>query len=209
MGFIQRIWYSIMYLGHPPWDTGITPQEVMQFIAAQSAGRALDLGCGTGTNVITLAQHGWRVTGIDFAGKAIGKARRKAQHFGLEIEFQQGDVSRLEGEKGRFDLILDIGCFHSLPDRSRERYAANLPRLLPDGGTFLVYTWMDDEGKLGTGIGQRELDLLTASHEEIGNPHAKRHLRLVDRQDGTERGARPSAWLTFQCVIDGPENPGR
>jgi len=200
MGFIQRIWYAIMYLGHPPWDTGITPPEVIQFIAAQSAGRALDLGCGTGTNAITLAQHGWRVTGIDFAGKAIRQARRMAQQHGLDIEFKQGDVSRLTGVNDPFDLVLDIGCFHSLPARSRERYAGNLPQLLAEGGTFLLYAWMDEAGKYGTGLGDYDLDLLQKAAHGSEEPHRRKHLRLVERQDGTERGARPSAWLTFRCV---------
>lgn len=34
-------------------------------------GRALDLGCGTGANVIGLAQRGWEVTGVDWAKTAI------------------------------------------------------------------------------------------------------------------------------------------
>ncbi|OGO30732.1 MAG: hypothetical protein A2Z16_16150 [Chloroflexi bacterium RBG_16_54_18] len=209
MDFIRRIWFGLMYLGKPPWDTGITPPEVMRFIDSHQPGRALDLGCGTGTNAITLAQHGWRVTGIDFAGKAIRAARRKAHQTGLEIKFQQGDVSRLEGLNGPFDLVLDIGCFHSLPARSRERYAANLPRLLLDRGIFLVYAWMDEGGKYGSGLGQYDLALLSAGYHGMENAQLKKHLRLVERQDGTERGARPSAWLTFQCVSDEPEKSAR
>jgi len=198
-----------MYLGHPPWDTGITPPEVMQFIAAHSAGRALDLGCGTGTNVIMLAQHGWRVTGIDFAGKAIRQARRKAQQHGLDIELKQGDVSRLAGVTGPFDLVLDIGCFHSLPARSRERYTTYLPQLLAEGGTFLLYAWMDEAGKYGSGLGDYDLDLLQKAAHVSEEPHLRKHLRLVERQDGTERGARPSAWLTFRCVNEDTGNARR
>ncbi|MEW6615857.1 MAG: methyltransferase domain-containing protein [Thermodesulfobacteriota bacterium] len=63
---------SLMFMwryfrGQTPWDTNITPPEVMEFIQKTSPGRALDLGCGTGTNGITLARHGWKVTGVDFA----------------------------------------------------------------------------------------------------------------------------------------------
>jgi len=209
MGFIQRIWFAIMYLGHPPWDTGITPPEVMLYITAHSAGRALDLGCGTGTNAITLAQHGWKVTGIDFAGKAIRQARRKAQQHGLDIEFKQGDVSRLKGVKAPFDLVLDIGCFHSLPARSRERYAAHLPQLLAEGGTFLMYAWMDETGEYGSGLGEYDLDLLQKAAPAIDVTYPSKHLRLVERQDGTERGARPSAWLTFRCVNEDLEDARR
>ena len=66
--------------GTTPWDTNITPPEVKEFIAAAPPGKALDLGCGTGTNAITLAQHGWQATGVDFAPKAI----RTALGFGFD-----------------------------------------------------------------------------------------------------------------------------
>jgi 2-polyprenyl-3-methyl-5-hydroxy-6-metoxy-1,4-benzoquinol methylase len=46
----------------------------MKFIAETAPGKALDLGCGIGTNAITLAQYGWQATGIDFALKAIRTA---------------------------------------------------------------------------------------------------------------------------------------
>ena len=78
-----------------PWDTQITPPEVMEFIARTPPGKALDLGCGTGTNAITLARHGWQVTGVDFASKAISAARRKAAGAGLKIDFHTADVTDL------------------------------------------------------------------------------------------------------------------
>jgi SAM-dependent methyltransferase len=110
---------------------------------------------------------------------------------------------------GPFDLILDIGCFHSLPARSRERYAASMPHLLAPGGTFLLYAWMDEAGKYGTGLGKEDLALLASGVNNLEMPQTYNYLRLVERQDGTERGARPSAWLTYQCVIEDPENSQR
>jgi len=156
----------------------------MAFIERNPPGRALDLGCGTGTNAITLAQHGWRVTGVDFVGKAIRSAQRKARQAVVEVDFRQEDVTRLRGITGPFDLVLDIGCFHSLPAESKAAYVQNMERLLAPNGTFLMYAFFqDDESKPGL----KEQDLVLISD----------HLRLVGRQDGWERGSRPSAWFSF------------
>ena len=115
----RRMMYSLMYrFGAPRWDTNITPPEVVAVIegaAALPAGRALDLGCGTGTNVIYLAQHGWETIGVDFSPVAIQQARQKAKDT-PGATFVEGDVSQLShlGIQGPFDFVLDIGCFHGL-----------------------------------------------------------------------------------------------
>ena len=180
--------YTLMYLlpGRPPWDTGISPPELMAFIHSHRPGKALDLGCGTGTNAVTLAQHGWQVTGIDFAGRAICSARWKARKAGLPIDLRVGDVSQPKNLQGPFDLILDIGCFHSLSAEERAEYTRNLERLLATDGTFLSYVLFRDPAEKGPGLVEEDVQTLSGQ------------FCLVDRQDGSERGRRPSAWLTYQ-----------
>lgn len=190
MNLLRRLFFRIFYLRNPPWDTGITPPEVMAFIEEHPPGRALDLGCGTGTNAITLAQHGWEVTGIDFVPRAIKKARDKARQAGLNIDFRVGDATRLEGIAGPFHLILDIGCFHGLTYESKVDYTGNLEELLAPDGTFMMYAYFrlpDESSTLFRG-GLEEDDL-----ELLG-----KNLRLVKRQDGSERGWRPSAWFWYK-----------
>jgi SAM-dependent methyltransferase len=184
--FLRKLYFNLRYLQRPPWDTGISPPELMDFIATHSPGRALDLGCGTGTNVVTLAQCGWQVTGIDFAQRAIAIARRKAHQAGVQSDLRVADVSTPQGISGPFDLILDLGCFHTLSPGSKQNYVANLVKLLSPGGTYLMYAFFRGFGDNGPGVLPTDLDLLS------------RHLVLVQRQDGTERGWRPSAWFTYR-----------
>src|SRR5437867_11299153 len=108
----------------PPWDTGITPPEVERFVASHAPGRAIDLGCGTGTNAVYLARHDWTAVGVDFAGRAIAKARRRARDAGVvsRCTFYVGDVTRLDYLTGPFDLALDIGCLHSPPAAQGSAY---------------------------------------------------------------------------------------
>jgi SAM-dependent methyltransferase len=133
-----------MYLfGAPRWDTNITPPEVAAVIegdAALPAGRALDLGCGTGTNVIYLAQHGWKAIGVDFSPVAIQQARKRAKNI-KGATFVEGDVSQLSqlGITGPFDFVLDVGCFHGLPAHARQAYAREVARVTRPGALFMIW----------------------------------------------------------------------
>lgn len=66
--------------GKPPWDSGITPPELVALVEGPDAlapGRALELGCGTGTNAVYLARHGWQVAAVDLVDRAVRQARRR------------------------------------------------------------------------------------------------------------------------------------
>jgi 2-polyprenyl-3-methyl-5-hydroxy-6-metoxy-1,4-benzoquinol methylase len=182
---LRQLHFSLAYLSNPRWETGISPPELLDFIRSHSPGRALDLGCGTGTNSIKLAKHGWQVIGVDFVGRAIRKARWKARQASVQVDFQQDDVTSLSKVRGAFDLVLDIGCFHSLPDKQKMTYSANLTRILTPGGTFMIYAILREPGTPLPGCTQADFVLLS------------QQLKLVLRNNGTERGKRPSAWLWF------------
>ena len=128
--------------GRTPWDTGVTPPEVVEEVSAMQAGRALDVGCGTGTNVLWLAQHGWTATGVDRSATAIESARRKAD-WTASAMFAEGDVTRLEELQvdGPFDLILDIGCFHGLPARRRDAYVRQVARVARPGARMMIFAF--------------------------------------------------------------------
>src|SRR3954464_6803249 len=111
---MRWLWFALWYwLRRPPWDTGAAPPGRERFVASHPAGRALDLGCGTGTNVVYLAKNGWEAVGLDFVGRAIAKARRRARDAEVECTFVTGDATRLS-VAGPFDLALDMGCLHSI-----------------------------------------------------------------------------------------------
>lgn len=186
MNLLRFLFFNLSYFRNPPWDTGISPPELFAFIETHPPGRALDMGCGSGTNAITLAKYGWQVTGIDFALRAVRMARKKAAQEGLHIDFHLADVSRPPKLDGPFDLILDIGCFHGLPYKSRSRYIQNIEGLLAPQGTFLMYAFFKKNEDNDTGIVESDIQMINS------------HLRLIHRKDGSERGLRSSAWFTFQ-----------
>lgn len=175
-----------MYFRRPPWDSGISPPELFNFIASHPAGRAIDLGCGTGTNVLTLAQHGWQVTGVDFIPKAIRIAKRKLKNANFQADLRVGDVTHLNGIRGPFDLALDIGCLHGIENKSA--YLDELDRLLAPGGHWLLYGFFKpDSHQSGPGLDAAHLDLILA-----------RGFSLLSRADGFDKRERPSAWFLYQ-----------
>lgn len=183
----RRILFQYWYFGQPPWDTGISPPELLEFIQNHKPGRAIDIGCGTGTNVITLANAGWDVVGVDFAPRAIKLARQKAGQAGVQAEFLVKDVTTLDGFHGPFDLALDLGCFHGISPKGRAKYLHQLHRILGPGGFWLMYGFLKvDANQPGTGLTDWDIDQILT------------RLALIWRRDGVDQQEKSSAWFLFQ-----------
>jgi SAM-dependent methyltransferase len=97
----------------------------------------VDLGCGMGNTAAWLAERGHRVWAVDFASGAIrrGRARYGAVP-GLRLD--RVDVTRPMRVDTPYDVVLDLGCVHQLPESARPAYAANVRRLTRSGSRVLV-----------------------------------------------------------------------
>jgi SAM-dependent methyltransferase len=140
MSFTYRIMYRV---GFTPWDTGKVPDELVKLTEgadALPAGRALDVGCGTGTQSVYLAQHDWEVTGVDALERPLKRARDRSAAAGVAVSWLKADVSRLleAGVKPGFTLLFDRGCYHGLNDAERAGYARGVTELAASGATLLM-----------------------------------------------------------------------
>jgi len=93
------------FLGRRP-STFLT-REIETIKGLTTGRRALDIACGEGRNSIFLANHGFRVTGIDISEVGLAKAAQRAAEEGVAVEFVCADLDsyRLEGS---FDLVLNF-----------------------------------------------------------------------------------------------------
>ena len=139
-------WFESAYLGTPPWDIG-RPQPAIVRLAetGQITGSVLDVGCGTGENILFLAEQGFVATGIDGAPTAIEKARAKAKGRALEVRFELADALDLSVPGGQFDTVIDSGLFHVFADEERPRFRDSLGRVLRSGGTYFLMCFSDQE----------------------------------------------------------------
>lgn len=68
-------------------------------------GRALDIGCGEGADVIWLAGQGWEASGVDISPVAIERARAAGTATGTDVQFAATDVLTEPPEPAAFDLV--------------------------------------------------------------------------------------------------------
>lgn len=143
--------YRVMYrVGFTPWERAAEGGADRTAAAqlgrlldreekerSRPLGRALDLGCGTGTHTRELAARGWDVIGVDNVALALKRARERTTAGGAE--FLEGDVTKLgELDAGSFDFFLDIGCFHGLRPTERQAMAAGVTGIANQGASLLM-----------------------------------------------------------------------
>ena len=143
--------YKVVYVvGFRLWENAVrgdpAPRELLELLEGPPplpVGKALDLGCGSGIDAVFLASRGWQVTGIDLEGRAIAEARGRARLAGVPVSFLQGDVTRLAdlGVGSGFTLILDVGCFHTLPRDRRDAYIRAVTAAAAPDATMLLFAF--------------------------------------------------------------------
>lgn len=144
MRWYQMVYRTIYRLGLVVWQRQAPANDLVALVEGPDAlpvGRALDLGCGTGTDTVYLAKRGWEVTAVEMVPQALAAARRRAAAEGVAPRFVEGDVTRLHdlGIGTGYDLVVDFGCFHTLPDDQRGAYVTEVSEAVAPGATLLLY----------------------------------------------------------------------
>ena len=114
------------------------PDQILKLeIRGLRPSSALDLGCGSGKNVLMLAELGWIVTGVDWADEGIRLAQGAVQERG-KATFIVADTTTWSPQR-RFDLVISTFALPGREDNRRVlRTAVNA---LAPGGTLIVADW--------------------------------------------------------------------
>lgn len=126
--------------GELPWDTNAPSSQLQQVLGRHSVPpcRALEIGCGTGTNSVWLSQQGFEVTAIDLAPLAIERAKQRAQAAQAPVRFAVADVLMLPDLSGPFAFFFDRGCYHAVRRSDPRQYAPAVARQLVTGARGLI-----------------------------------------------------------------------
>lgn len=119
------------------WHLSAPSPELLQALAdgwLPASGRALDIGCGLGSEAAHLHALGWSVVGLDLSLVALTAAGIRNPG----PAYLQADLLRTPLRSSSIDACLDRGCFHYLAAGDRPGYAAELRRVLRPGGRLLL-----------------------------------------------------------------------
>jgi ubiquinone/menaquinone biosynthesis C-methylase UbiE len=101
----------------------------------------LEVGCGTGVMaVLSKLRTGNKgnVYGIDIAGKMVAEAGKKAEKYGLDIDFRVASIDDLPFPDRHFDVVISSMMFHHLPVATKKSGLKEVRRVLKDDGRFLL-----------------------------------------------------------------------
>ena len=97
--------------------------------------RVLEVGCGTGTNLLHYQQAGSEVFGIDLSPRMLAQAHRK---LGSRARLHQGDAARLPFPDVVFDLAVAMLTLHEMPRSKRSPVMEEMARVIKAEGHLLL-----------------------------------------------------------------------
>jgi SAM-dependent methyltransferase len=110
--FWEQLWVRTLRarsgeIGRRPPNAQLTAE-----ISGLTPGRALDAGCGHGSDTLWLAAHGWHVTAVDFSPAALAHARSTAEAAGADlanrVQWVEADLATWAPQPGQFDLVVSL-----------------------------------------------------------------------------------------------------
>jgi SAM-dependent methyltransferase len=143
------------------WSAGPN-RTVAEQVEGLAIGTALDLGAGEGRNAVWLAEHGWKVTAVDFSVVGLEKAQEIARRRGVEIETVVADVLDFRAP-GAFDLV--VLAYLQLPMEQLAHVLQHSAAALSPGGTLLLVA--HDRSNLVDGVGGPQDPEVLPTPEEV------------------------------------------
>lgn len=114
-------------------------QYIPEYIIKGNNKIGLDVGCGSGADMINLAQHGSRIIGVDISD-AINITYENIRHFnGLHV--LKADVYNLPFKDDVFDFVYSLGVLHHLPEP--EKCFRAICSKARRGGFIIIYVYED------------------------------------------------------------------
>jgi SAM-dependent methyltransferase len=183
-------WNESYASGQVPWDTGQPEPLLVEFVTSDAVtpGSALEIGAGTGTNSIWMAERSFDVLGVDVAPLAVERAQAKTEGRALRCRFAVWDFLAAPPPGGPFQFVFDRGCFHVFDEPGeREQFAAQVAAALEPGGLWLSLIGSTEGLPREIGPPRRSAREVTLAIEPV--------LEIVELRSTEFRGSDAKAWF--------------
>jgi glycine/sarcosine N-methyltransferase len=121
------------------FETAIERRIVLLKSFTKNKSSALDLGCGTGIDSISLNRLGLSVDAVDQSEGMVERAKINADKFNAEINFTVSGIKEFDIKNKKYDLILSLG--NSLANNSEDELKEIIKiishYLLPSGSLLI------------------------------------------------------------------------
>lgn len=194
----DRNWNEHYANDNLPWDSGYPDASLITAVetGAIPLGRALEIGCGTGTNALWLANRGFDVLGIDIAPLAIERARARASS--RACRFEVHDILQMPIEQ-KFNFVFDRGCFHVFDSlESRILFVQRVAQALAPNGRWLSLIGSTEGAPRQFGPPRRSLRDLAQSIEPYLEIIEVRAINFDPIPEAPE--AAPQAWACLSRI---------
>lgn len=135
-----QFWQQRFERGETPWDRGGAGPQIAAWLGSGMLGpgmRVLVPGCGSGHDVLALAQAGCEVTALDYAPAALALTARRLRETGATATLVQADALHWQAPQP-FDVVYEQTCWCALhPDRW-SAYARQLQDWVRSAGHLLL-----------------------------------------------------------------------
>jgi ubiquinone/menaquinone biosynthesis C-methylase UbiE len=150
--------------------------ELFDTLDPSEGNRLLELGCGIGIDATSLAEKGFRVTGVDLTQAALNTAIRREWSKSRGVQYCMADGEALPFPSNHFDCVYSFGVLHHTPDMRRA--IEEIRRVLRPGGICVAMFYA-------------KYSLVNAVHVLLRLPYespesSKDHCPVVQRMTGHE-----------------------
>jgi SAM-dependent methyltransferase len=195
-------WNESYAAGQLPWDTGQPEPLLVEFVTLGgiTPGPTLEIGAGTGTNAIWMAERGFDVLGVDVSPLAVERANAKTEDRALRCRFATRDFLAAPPPDGPFQFVFDRGCFHVFDEPcERQRFAAQVAAVLAPGGLWLSLVGSTEGPPREIGPPRRSAREITLAIEPA--------LEIVELRSAEFRGHGANAWFCLSRQRTMPAQP--
>jgi len=133
--------------------------------------KILDIGCGFGAYMLTIAKMSGNVSGQDISADHVSKSSMLLKENGFDADVKVGDAVKLLFEDSYFDIVFSADFFEHINYEQKNQVISEVYRVLKPGGVFIIKTPNLDYLKLSTFLKRCMAMLRLKSPFNIYIPH--------------------------------------